>query len=239
MVGPRPRSALPALVGALALAGCGGADKPAAVRIEDDPALTAALADPIMAYPDLNDQNQGGAAIVAAGPLAIEQPPVARDPAAVSAARFDAVRLTGGIRAAPEPGKPESADAAVATAVTPVQLAQAARVPCAARASYTARWAAALPAPLEVYPRGAVREAAGVDEPGCRLRVVSFLTPVEPGDVIDFYHTRVTAAGYGARHRLGDGGHVLQGAKGDTAYLVLARRRDDGLSEVKLMTRGG
>jgi hypothetical protein len=236
-------AAAPALLLASALSGalaaCGEAEKPQAVRIEDDPALTAALADPIMTYPDLNDQNQANAAIVAAGPPVIALPPLERDEAAVAAALADAARLAGTIRAAPAPGAGSAADAALGAAVTAVQVAQAAGVPCAAGAAYSARWAAALPPPFAVYPRAAVREAAGSDDPGCRLRVAGFLTPVEPGAVIDFYFTRASAAGYDAGHRLRDGSHVLQGRKGAASYLVHARRRDDGLTEVDLVASGG
>src|SRR5690606_31844647 len=122
------------------------------------------------------------------------------------------------------------------------QVAQAARtgnVDCSSKVEYSAQWAARLPQGLEVYPRGAVQEAAGTDRDGCRLRVVHFVIPVEPKDVMDFYFTRATAAGYDARHTLDGGDHVLGGRKGGSAYVVHAKAGEGGLTEVDLVVSGG
>ena len=107
---------------------------------------------------------------------------------------------------------------------------------CADRVEYTAAWAARMPRALPVYPRGATQEAAGTDATGCALRVVNFLTPVPLEDVLAFYFTRARAAGYSARYVLRDGDSILDGAKGKARYAVFARKREDGLTEVDLVT---
>ena len=87
------------------------------------------------------------------------------------------------------------------------QQAKAASEDCTKKAKYSATWAARLPRDLPVYPRGAVQEAAGTDDAGCHLRVVNFVSPVTPRDIMDFYYTKATAAGYDsigdARDRVG------------------------------------
>ena len=122
----------------------------------------------------------------------------------------------------------------------PAPLVAAARAAggCAERAENTARWAARLPQPFPVYPRGAVQEAAGTDAAGCALRVVSFVTPVPLGEVLDFYFTRARDAGFSAQRVLQDGDDVLAGVKGGASYVVYARRLPSGTTEVDLVTSG-
>lgn len=68
---------------------------------ERDPAIVAALADPIMIDPDLASQNRGNAAIALDSFAAV--PLDATSPEAIAAAKADASRLTGGlIKTAPE-----------------------------------------------------------------------------------------------------------------------------------------
>lgn len=235
-------SALASLA-ALALAGCGDApERKTLDPLADDPAITAALADEIMVDPDLVGRNRGLSAIVARGPESAEVPPELAGPEAARRARAEAAKLVGGtIREAPEPGSGNTAAAPLRHAMTAAQVAAAARVgdpACIASMEYSARWAARLPRGLDVYPHGAVQEAAGADGGGCALRVVHFVTAVEPGDVMDFYLTRASAAGYGVRHTLDGGGHILEGRKGGRAYLVHARAGEGGVTEVDLVVSG-
>ena len=83
-----------------------------------------------------------------------------------------------------------------------------------------------------------MQEAAGTDADGCMLAVVNFVTPVDAKDVIDFYFTRVRAAGYDAKHSLDGKDHVLGGSKGSAAYLIYARKLDNGVTEVDLIASG-
>lgn len=235
----------PLLAGLALLAGC-SSDAPIPVqRIDDDPALSAALSAPLMVDPALDSQSGRDALIMVDDPPAAPVPIQPAGAAAADAARAEAVRLAGrAIPAAPDPQqvRQRRSDLSVAGAITAVQAARAAgglARTCAGGADYGAIWAARLPPAFPVYPHGAVQEAAGTDRAGCALRAVSFTVPVPPRDVIDFYHMRATAAGYGAVYRLGDGDHLLAGRRGGAAYALGVRERGDGLTTVVLVTSGG
>ena len=204
--------------------------------VERDPAIMGALSDPIMTDPDLSGQNQANAGLSGLGTSDVEIPSQDRGPDAVAAARAAALKLAGGsITPAPAPAT-GGADRPARGAVTAVQLAAVTHPQCAPRAVYSARWAALLPAALDVYPRGAVQEAAGTDGAGCRLRAVNFRTPVPPGDVIDFYYARLRKAGYTARRTREGSDDVLGGTGGGTAYVIYVRTLDEGMTEVDLVS---
>lgn len=227
---------------ALLLAACGEDEPPAPVR-DEDPILSRALAEQLMTEPDLVAQNRANSAADIPsqdGSL----PTVEAGPEALAGARADAAQLVGGpgrMRKAPEARKvagslpPEAALTAAARAAA----APGGNRDCAARAEYTMRWAARMPAAFPVYPRAAAQEAAGTDAGGCALRVVNFVTPVPLGEVIDFYFTRARAAGYSAERVLQDGDDVLAGTRGSASYVVYARRLPSGNTEVDLVTSGG
>jgi hypothetical protein len=225
---------VPAL--ALALAACGGGEKDKQTA-DGDPALTGALSDQIMVDPDLAGQNKGGAALGGGGPASVELPAEQRSPEAIAAAKSDAAKLVGGtLQKAP------TASTGGDAAQGPVSLADVAGntgAQCAGKVDYSAAWAAKMPSAFPIYPRGHVAEAAGTDKDGCRLRVVSFVTPVGLDDVLDFYFTRAGAAGFDAEHRTEGTDHVLGGSKDTSAYVVYVRKSANGLTEVDLVTNGG
>ncbi|MFT4025917.1 MAG: hypothetical protein QM676_03830 [Novosphingobium sp.] len=230
----RAFSLLPLTLAACALAGCGGETAAPDARKQPDPAIVAALADPIMIDPDLASQNRGNAAIALARFDGV--PLEDASPEAIEAARSEASRLAGGLlRTAPEPaeaGKPEP------PAVTAGELAAALTANpagCLDGLRYGYAWAAQFPAALPIYPRGHVQEAAG--NAGCGLLVAVFTTPVEPQAVLDFYFTKAGDAGYGTNRRRAGEVEVLSGSKGRAAYLVRIRPVD-GLSQVELAVRG-
>jgi hypothetical protein len=227
---------------AMLLAGCSGDEAPVA-EPEDDPALGAALREQITVDPDLVGQNRANSAAA----LPTEDgslPTVDANPQAISSARAEALGLVGGpgrMKKAPEAREvsgPLAAGAAL-TAAARAAAAPGGDAGCAERAQYTMGWAARLPAPFPVYPRGAVQEAAGTDESGCALRVVNFVTPVPIGEVMDFYYTRARGAGFSAERVLQDDDDVLAGVKGPASYVVYARRLPSGNTEVDLVTSGG
>ncbi|MFA7584997.1 MAG: hypothetical protein WCY11_02200 [Novosphingobium sp.] len=232
--------ALPVLTGALLVSGCGNQAASDDKTKSDDPALSGALGDQIMVDPDLANQNKGDSAMTANGPPSATLPPVDKSPEAIAAARADALKLAGGsIRSVPAAVTAQSANPA---ATTPAELAAQTRgtgANCADKAEYSAAWAARLPGALTVYPRANVVEAAGTDRDGCRLRVVHFLTPVPARDVLDFYYTRVRAAGYDAEHRSEGKDSVLGGSKDTAAYVLYVRKLPNGLTEVDLIANGG
>ncbi|MGN6356473.1 MAG: hypothetical protein ACTHLU_03220 [Novosphingobium sp.] len=224
------RLALPLV---LALAACGKGAPAPAVAEQRDPAIVAALADPIMIDPDLASQNRGNAVIALESFAAV--PLDAASPEAIAAAEADASRLTGGmIKTAPGPA---GDDQPFSPALTAGQVA--ASLPgnpagCLEGLRYGYGWAASLRPELPIYPRGHIEEAAG--NTPCGLRAVVFTTPVEPAAVIDFYFTRAGGAGYSADRRRAGGADVLSGSKGGAAYLVRVREVD-GLSQVELAVR--
>lgn len=223
-----------ALLMVLALAACGKGATVPEVAEERDPAIAAALADPIMTDPDLASQNRGNAVIALDKFAAV--PLDASSPEAIAAAKADASRLTGGlIKTAPDPS---GDDKPFPPAVTAGQIAAAlAANPagCVEGLRYAYAWAASLRPDLPIYPRGHVQEAAG--NPACGLRTVVFTTPVETSAVIDFYFTRASAAGYSVARRRAGEVEVLSGAKGGATYLVRVSSAGR-LSQVELAVRG-
>jgi hypothetical protein len=225
------------LAGTLLLAGCGSKDK-APEGTETDPAMTGALGDQIMVDPEMAGQD--GAAL-AANSGKITLPPEDRSPEAIADAKTQAAAVAGGkLLAAPQPAQ-GGAGALAEGAATAAQVAaasKAAHTDCTTKVQYSNTWAARLPTAFPVYPRGAVQEAAGVDSDACALRVVNYATPVSPDDVISFYYTRASRSGYGAEYKMDGGDHVLGGRKGAEAYVVYARKLDNGITEVDLVTSG-
>ncbi len=217
----------------LLLAACSGADD--AKDKSRDPVVAAALDDPLMTDPDLTGQNRGNAALDGGLPEGA-MPAFKRNPEEVAAARTEAERLLGRpIPAAPDPAS-SAAASRLAGATTMPAIAKASGLggDCTGKLEYSAVWAARLPAALPVYPRGHTLVAGGSDQAGCKLRAVRYVTPVEPGDVIAFYHASTSGAKLpAARSREGDD-EVLSG-KG---YALFSRKRSDGLTEIDLITSG-
>jgi len=210
----------------LLVAGC-GADEPAAERY-DDPALGAALNEPIMIDPDLAGQNRANSA--AAMPSQDGSlPTIDNSPEAIAVALDEALRLVGGSSKMKQAPPPREGSGTVRNPGTD----------CDGSAQETMLWAARMPPAFPVYPRAAVQQATGTDAGDCALRVVNFVTPVSLGDVMNFYFTRARAAGFSASRVLQDGADVLSGAKGDAIYAVYLRRLPSGTTEVDLVTNRG
>jgi hypothetical protein len=224
----------------LLLAACG--EEAPVVHSEQDPAMTAALNGLLMTDPDLVGHNDAASALLL--PDSNAWVPVEDDsPRAVAAAREEAQGLVGGpgrMQRAPAPERVERASSpeAALTAAARGAAAPGTGPGCADAVSYTAAWAARMPETFPVYPRGAVQEAAGTDAGGCALRVVSFTTPVPLGDVIDFYFTRASKAGFAVRHAADGRETMLGGSKGRQSFAVYALLRADGMTSVDLVTNG-
>ena len=206
------------------LAGCAGSDQNAESETDQSGAL---------------DEEAMTASDPASGRtvLSAEQ----RSPEAIAAARQDAARKAGGtLESAPRTTGGEVTllfeGAAKAAQVSAQSRADA--TDCAAKAEYSPGWADRLPDALSVYPRAAVQEAAGTASGGCMLSVVTFVTPVDAKDIIDYYFTRARKAGYGADYLVEGGDHVLGGSNAGRAYVVSARSLDGGLTEVDLVASG-
>lgn len=192
--------------------------------------MDRALEEQILIDPDLIEQNLASSAIDVAPPDGTLPSPET-GPRALADARAAALSEIGGqdrMLRAPAPasgGEPGAGKVAVSRQ-------------CFGRVEYSIQWAARMPPALPVYPHAAVQEAAGADAPGCALRVVSFLTPVPPAEVIDYYFTRVSHAGLPAARFTDAGDDVLSGTRGGAAYAVRVREQRPGLTEVDLVTSG-
>jgi hypothetical protein len=226
----------------LVLAACTDKEEPTAAA-EGDPAMDASLGEQLMTDPDLVESNGANtAASVPSGDGKIPAEDMTAE--AVAAARSQALKLVGGPGAMKKAPAAREANGTLPADSELTAAARAAAAPgtekdCAAKARYTAAWAARLPATFPVYPRGAVQEAAGTDDGACALRVVNFLTPVPLLEVVDFYYTRASAAGFSAQHILDGEDNVLGGTKGRASYVVYARRLPGGATSVDLVTNGG
>jgi hypothetical protein len=205
---------------------------------EGDPALTAALRDQIMVDPALVGQANDDAL---RPPTQPESGAMPADGVAVAAMKDANPGET--LRSAP-PAKGECRQCAIARqsltlgALAEKQGGRAGQ--CAATVSYSADWASRLPQGIALYPDARVAEAAGADGNGCALRVVSFASAAPLQRMLDWYYTRASAAGYTAEHQASGAEHVLAGTRANGgAFLVVARARGDGGTDVDVMADGG
>lgn len=222
----------------LALSGC--ARETPAPRPERDPVIVTALNGPLMTDPDLVSQNDEGLLFILTGPPSAPVPLLDRDDDAIAAARAAAEVLAGGkLAAAPDPAPAAASLAGETAAVSARQGLAALGVPggCAQGLSYTFGWAARLPLAVPVYPHGHAQEAAGNDAPGCRLRVVRYLTPVAPADVAAFYWNRASAARLAATRTAGQGEDQIV-ARGAGGGFTAAIQSEGDVTRVDVVTSG-
>lgn len=221
------------------LAACDRPAAPAVLTVRD-PAIMGALSEPLFSDPDLVGASRNATVLAGATLNDGGIPLFGPDDREAQRARFEASELFDGIipaAPAPQGGTERSAVANAATAA-----AVAATVPFAARCApalgYGFIWAARLPDALPVYPRAQVQEAAGSDQADCRLRVVTFQTPVTVRDVIDFYHATGTRLNLPVTVSTAGDDQVVSGQGNGLSFTVHARRMADGTTEVDLVTAG-
>lgn len=203
-----------------------------------DPALAGTLNDQIMVDPALTQQSNGAAIRPAAQPYSAEVPPA--DATAQQAP--DTGKLAHA--PAPKPGAGCPACSARGGALTLGELASRQGAPntkaCAADVRYSAGWATRL-RNLPIYPGANVSEAAGNDNNGCALRIVSFTTSAPAQRVIDYYYTQASKAGYSDDQQSDGRERVLGGtrARDDGAYVVFVDPGNNGGSSVDLVINNG
>ncbi|MDN3645814.1 hypothetical protein QWY75_06315 [Pontixanthobacter aestiaquae] len=223
----------------LALAACG--DSPADGESgAADPATEQALNEQIMVDPDLANQNEANAALTGGTDQSI--PPENMTPEAIQAARDAAFALVGGSDGLTELPAPTQYSYPIPETATLTAASKAAitadGTKCAENVTYSASWAAKLPAIFPVYPRGATKDAAGTDQGDCALRAITFLTPVPLEEVLTFYYSRAKTAGYTTEYAVADQDTIVSGVKGGASYVVYGRRLSSGLTEIDLITNG-
>ena len=106
--------------------------------------------------------------------------------------------------------------------------------------NYDMAWAKRLPADFALYPNARVTEAAGNNERGCSMRVVTFASADAPDRVLDYYRGRALNAGYSAEQQRREGDHVLAGTNprnGGHYYLIVTPKPAG--SEVALIANNG
>ena len=232
---------------ALSLAGChSNHDARSLDRLDNeltssnaaDPALASALNDQIMVDPALTQQSNGAAIRPAAQPYSADVPP--------AGATAQQAPDTGKLAHAPAPKQGAGCPACSARggALTLAELASRQGAPitraCAADVRYSAGWATRL-GDLPIYPGANVSEAAGNDNNGCALRIVSLTTSASAARVIDYYYTQARKTGYSADQQSDGRERVLGGtrARDNGAYVVFVDPGSNGGSSVDLVVNNG
>ena len=210
----------------------------------NDPAVRAALGDQIMVDPALTGSANRNAATAGNRPVT-GGVPAARGGGTAAQAVADARASAGGqMMALPAPGN--YADACSGNSCNqPIgaTLGERARQQggggCNADLAYGLGWAQRMPATFAVYPRAALREAAGVQNGRCNVRVVNFQSRAGMNDVLGWYYTRARRSGYSAEHLLRGTEHYLGGTRGGEAFVVIAREMGGGVVDVDVVASGG
>lgn len=236
---PRTSIAMAATL-ALLVAACGAPsdNQPAAANQAEaagtgankDPVVAAALRDQIMVDPKLVQQANADTLRPPAQPESLGLPPEN-----VADAAFKAE--AGALKTAPAASDkcPQCAAARRALTLGALAASQGASANCVRNTAYSADWANRLPSSVPLYPDARVTEAAGADQQGCALRVVSFVSAAPPQRLLDWYHTRTSEAGYRNGHGMEGADHVLAGTRPAAAFMLHVRPRDGGGTSVDLM----
>ena len=224
---------------AAALAGCGvGADEAPPVA-EQDPAITQALNDQLMADPDLANQNEANAALT----FSIDHslPTERWSDESVRRARAMAAEMVGGEQRLV---LPESSVSAGGDAFSDGSAGLGSKISvlpntsgCASRLNYSAIWAARMPEIFPVYPQGATQIAAGAsDEQDCDIRATRFHSAAALDDIAAFYAARAKMRGFEVEYFAAGDAALIKGQRGSGHYRVELRTLPDGLVEVDLIT---
>lgn len=220
----------------LAVAGC---SRDAEEQVKPvDPAVSAALAGPLLTEPDLAAMNGAGRALTGTGVASALIPANLYTPEALDAARAEAKAQFGGaFPSAPAASGSDKAEGGQ-TALHALRTAFG-KLPCESAANWSAIWAARLPQPFAPFPRGHVEEAVGADDGACHFRSVTYRIGVGPAEAVDYHAAQAKKGGLSVDHRADGEAHALVMAKGPLSATVYVRPGPEGLTEVQIVTRGG
>lgn len=233
-----------ACLGLLAACGPGagegeGATAPDAGLIARDPEIARALHDPLMSDPDLASRNEAAAAIGFADSAAL---PVLAGSGAAAAAAREAMRielLEGG----PLPDLPRASRAPGRAVLGPMsgpeELLGAVGAPgaCAGALKEDFALAARLPPAAMIPPRAMVVQAGGSQARGCALRILRYLTPAAPEDVLQYHHVRASRAGLAPTRHAAPGDSIVATGKGAERLAVHVRTAANALTGVTVIYR--
>jgi hypothetical protein len=196
------------------LCGCGGSPSARSNSNDIDPAITSALADPLMADPQLDGRSNKGALRPADQPYQAMVPPGEPDPLRGEAAP------TVFARARPLLDKNFGG--------------------CDFGVRYSYGWAARLSSDLTLPSEARVTEAAGSDATGCGLRLIAYSTPIGPEAAADVYRRIAKAGAFTLSERkLGPATVISATRDADGAAFVASVTAPDGGSAVDLASNRG
>ncbi|WP_427965811.1 hypothetical protein [Altererythrobacter sp.] len=206
---------------------------------EMDPLVQQALNDRLMTDPDLAFQNEGNAALTIGYDHSL--PRIENGPE-ITALTRDETRmalLDGGEIAELPASISEPEIASYTEDLSAEERARMAGVAeaCAQGLEHSTIWAARLQDYAEIVPRGAVVDAAGSDRAGCKLRIVTYRTPLAIEDVMQFNFTLAVRAGFDPEYLAGSGPErAIRGRKGGKNLAVYVRPGFDGLTDVDIVS---
>jgi len=224
---------------ALILSACGARDAGDGRSIvnEADPYIARALNDPLMVDPDLSYRNEANAAITIGYDHAL--PSFKGSDEAASRAR-ETARLElledGPIRDIPSPqSEPGPVSLAQAYGVHALLGAVDAPMDCRKDVAGSFTYAASMPDIGRVMPHGMVRLAAAVDQPGCQLRIVRYVTPVAADDALQYHYTMAERSALSPAY-FSEPEKSLIGERRGTHLQVYARETSGNLTAVDVIT---
>ncbi len=211
-----------------------------------DPAMKSALNEKILVDPDLAGSSNSNMARAADKALDGKVPAdTGYDGSTASIEELDGAKLMR----APKPkvvaaedcsdcasGRGETLEARAAA-----QGVKRGKGTCEAKLQYGAGWSNRMPPEFPVYPKGRVKEAAGVDGGICDIRVVSFTTSAGRQAVADYYYTRAKRSGFTADYEIRGGEHVLGGIRDNDggAYVITLTALKSGGTAVDIVANNG
>lgn len=201
------RSLALAAILALGLAGCDGPARDASApplpdKDAADPGIARALNYPLMSDPDLARTSTANAVLDYADSSAL---PVLQASAEAARQARDAARaellMAGTIAALPD-AVPGSGGAPLGALSAPADILAALGAPRACKVGVRQGfvWAARLAPPAAILPLGMAEHAAGSDAPGCRVRLVRYLTAASIEDALTYHHALAQRAGMTAQY---------------------------------------
>lgn len=224
------------------LAACGpGGDEAVrdAALIATDPVIARALHDPLMSDPDLASRNEANAAIGFADSGAL---PVLAGSSEAAAAAREAMRIEL-LESGTLPDLPPASSLPGGAVLGPMSGAEdllaAVGAPgtCAEGLKEDFALAASLPPAAAIPPRAMVVQAGASDAKGCGLRIIRYLTPAAPEDVLQYHHVRASRAGLSPTRHAAPGDSIAATGKGAERLAVSLRKAVNGLTGVTLVYR--